>query len=175
MLLGQPEKRAARVTLDRKAPMAALIMAGMILLMVLDVIPGVAAVLLAAVFMVLTGCLRNMEEAYTSINWASVVLIAAMIPMSTAFDKTGITAAISGFLLHGLGNIGPQGLLAMVYFVTSLTTMFISNTATAVLSPPSPWMPPCVWVSVPILSFSPWPFRPACVSPRPSPHRPTRW
>ena len=104
--------------------------------MVLDVIPGVAAVLLAAVFMVLTGCLRNMEEAYTSINWASVVLIAAMIPMSTAFDKTGITAAISGFLLHGLGDIGPQGLLAMVYFVTSLTTMFISNTATAVLFAP---------------------------------------
>ena len=136
VLLGQPEKRAARVTLDRKAPMAALIMAGMILLMVLDVIPGVAAVLLAAVFMVLTGCLRNMEEAYTSINWASVVLIAAMIPMSTAFDKTGITAAISGFLLHGLGDIGPQGLLAMVYFVTSLTTMFISNTATAVLFAP---------------------------------------
>lgn len=77
-----------------------------------------------------------LEEAYTSINWASVVLIAAMIPMSTAFDKTGITAAISGFLLHGLGDIGPQGLLAMVYFVTSLTTMFISNTATAVLFAP---------------------------------------
>ena len=96
----------------------------------------VAAVLLAAVFMVLTGCLRNMEEAYTSIYWASVVLIAAMIPMSTAFDKTGITAAISGFLLHGLGDIGPQGLLAMVYFVTSLTTMFISNTVTAVLMAP---------------------------------------
>ncbi len=136
VLLGQPEKRAARVTLDKKAPVAALIMAGMILLMVLDVVPGVAAVLTAAVLMVLTGCLRNMEEAYTSINWSSIVLIASMIPMSIAFDKTGITAAISGFLLHGLGDIGPQGLLAMVYFATSLTTMFISNTATAVLFAP---------------------------------------
>ncbi len=136
VLLGQPEKRAARVTLDRKAPVAALIMAGMILLMVLDVVPGVAAVLLASVLMVLTGCLRNMEEAYTSINWSSVVLIAAMIPMSVAFDKTGITAAISGFLLHGLGDVGPHGLLAAVYFATSLTTMFISNTATAVLFAP---------------------------------------
>lgn len=136
VLVGEPEKQAARVTLDRKAPIAALIMTGMITVMVFDLVPAVAAVLSAAVLMVLTGCLRNMEEAYTSINWSSIVLIAAMIPMSIAFDKTGITNAISGFLLHGLGDIGPRGLLAAVYFATSLMTMFLSNTATAVLFAP---------------------------------------
>ncbi len=136
VVVGQPEKMAARITLDRKAPVAALIMVAMITVMVLDIIPSVGAVLAAAILIVLTGCLRNMEEAYASINWSSIVLIGAMIPMSTAFDKTGITAAISEFLLHGIGDTGPLGLLAMVYFATSLMTMFISNTATAVLFAP---------------------------------------
>lgn len=136
VLVGQPEKEAARVTLDRKAPLAALIMAGMIAVMVFDLVPAVVAVMSAAAIMVLTGCLRNMEEAYAGINWGSVVLIAAMIPMATAFGKTGITDSISGFLLHGLGDIGPRGLLIAVYFATSLMTVFLSNTATAVLFAP---------------------------------------
>lgn len=136
VLVGQPGKRLAKVTLDSKAPLAAIIMLAMVIVMVLDIIPSVAAVLVAAVLMVVTGCLRNMEEAYSSINWSSVVLIASMIPMSVAFDKTGITAAISGFLLDGFGDVGPRGLLAIVYFATSLVTMFLSNTATAVLFTP---------------------------------------
>lgn len=136
VLVGQPEKEAAKVTLDKKAPVAAAIMVAMIIVMVLDIIPSVAAVLIAGILMVATGCLRNMEEAYNSINWSSIVLIAAMIPMSVAFDKTGITASISDFLLNGLGNIGPHGLLAVIYFATSLITMFLSNTATAVLFAP---------------------------------------
>ncbi len=135
VLVGQPEKQAAKVTLDRKAPVAGAIMAAMIVVMVFDLMPTVAAVLCAAVLMVLTGCLRNMEEAYASINWSSIVLIASMIPMSTAFDKTGITASISEFLL-GIGGMGPRGLLAVIYFATSVMTMFISNTATAVLFAP---------------------------------------
>ena len=136
VLVGQPGKRLAKVTLDSKAPLAACIMLAMVTVMVLEIIPSVAAVLVAAVLMVITGCLRNMEEAYSSINWSSVVLIASMIPMSVAFEKTGITAEISGFLLNGFGDVGPRGLLAIIYFATSLVTMFLSNTATAVLFTP---------------------------------------
>ena len=136
VLVGQPDKRMAKVTLDAKAPVAAAIMVAMVAVMVFEIIPAVAAVLVAAVLMVLTGCLRNMEEAYSSISWSSVVLIASMIPMSVAFDKTGITDSISSFLLNGFGDVGPRGLLAIVYFSTSLVTMFLSNTATAVLFTP---------------------------------------
>lgn len=136
ILVGQPEKEAAKVTLDRKAPLAAIIMLAMIAVMVLDVVDSVTAVLAAAVVMVITGCLRNMEEAYNSINWNSVVLLAAMIPMATAFNKTGITEAISGGLLGSVGNMGPHMLLAVIYLCTSLLTMFLSNTATAVLFAP---------------------------------------
>lgn len=136
VLVGQPEKEARKVTLDKKAPLAAAIMLAMIVVMVLDIVPGVTAVLCAAVLMVITGCLRNMEEAYESINWNSIVLIGAMIPMATAFTKTGVTQAISNFLLTGLGDIGPRGLLIAIYAATSVLTMFLSNTATAVLFTP---------------------------------------
>ncbi len=135
VLVGQPEKEAAKVTLDRKAPIAAAIMVAMIVVMVLDVIPAVAAILLAALLMVVTGCLRNMEEAYNSINWSSIVLIGSMIPMATAFEKTGVTEVISDWML-GFGNIGPHGLLILVYGCTSLLTLILSNTATAVLFAP---------------------------------------
>lgn len=135
VLVGQPEKEAAKVTLDKKAPVAAAIMLAMIAVMVLEIIPSVAAVLSAAVLMVATRCVRNMEEAYGSIKWSSIVLIGAMIPMATAFQKTGVTAIISDWML-GMGNIGPHGVLMMVYACTSMLTMVLSNTATAVLFAP---------------------------------------
>ena len=86
--------------------------------------------------MVLTGCFRNVEDAYKTINWESIVLIAAMLPMSLALEKTGASTLVSNSLVDGLGGYGPYVLLAGVYFTTSLLTMFISNTATAVLLAP---------------------------------------
>ena len=64
------------------------------------------------------------------------VLIAAMMPMSTALEKTGASALVSQGLVDSLGSMGPTALLAGIYFTTSLMTMFISNTATAVLMAP---------------------------------------
>ncbi len=136
VLVGQPLKEAAKVTLDQKAPIAAGIMTLMVVAMVFEILPSVIAIMLAAVLMVVTGCLRNIEEAYSSINWESVVLIAAMLPMATAFQNTGVDVLISGGLVNQLGDMGPYALLAGIYFCTSLLTMFISNTATAVLFTP---------------------------------------
>lgn len=136
VLVGQPLKEAAKVTLDYKAPLAAIIMLLMVVAMVTNIVAPVIAVLLAAVFMVVTGCLRNMEEAYNTINWESIVLIAAMMPMAIAFEETGAATMISGSLVSGFGQYGPYALLAGVYFGTSVLTMFISNTATAVLFAP---------------------------------------
>jgi len=136
VVVGQPAKEAAKVTLDSKAPLAAAIMLAMVAVMVLNIVPAVAAVLTAAVLMVVTGCLRNMEEAYGSINWNSIVLIGAMIPMATAFEKTGVTKFISDSLLNGMGDVGPYMVLAAIYGGASLLTLFMSNTATAVLFTP---------------------------------------
>lgn len=136
VLVGQPLKEASKVTLNQKAPIAATIMILMVIAMIFEIVPSVIAIMLAAVAMVVTGCLRNMEEAYDSINWESVVLIGAMLPMATAFQNTGVDTLISGGLVNKLGDMGPYALMAGIYFCTSLLTMFISNTATAVLFTP---------------------------------------
>ena len=92
--------------------------------------------MIAGILMVLTGCFRNVEAAYKTINWESIVLIAAMLPMSLALEKTGASEYISNSLVSELGTYGPLALMAGIYFTTSLMTMFISNTATAVLLAP---------------------------------------
>ncbi len=138
IVMGRPLEEAAKVTLDYKAPVAAAIMLAMIAVMVFDFIPiaPVTAVILAGLLMVLTGCFRNVEAAYKTINWESIVLIAAMMPMSTALQKTGVSQWISQSLVTTLGDYNPMVLLAAIYFTTSFLTMFISNTATAVLMAP---------------------------------------
>lgn len=136
VVLGQPLAEAAKVTLDYKAPLAGAIMIAMIVSLVFDLVPSVVSVLIAAVLMVLCGCFRNVEDAYRKINWESVVLIGAMMPMSFALEKTGASQLVSSTLVDSLGAMGPLALLAGVYFTTSLMTMFISNTATAVLLAP---------------------------------------
>lgn len=138
VVLGQPLETARRVTLDYKAPLAALIMLAMVVTMAVDAIPiaPVTAVMLAAVLMILTGCIRNVEEAYRSINWESIILFGAMLPMSTALEKTGASTVISQGLVNAVGGGSPHLLLAAIYLVTSLLTFFISNTVTAVLMAP---------------------------------------
>ena len=138
VVLGEPLEAASKVTLDHKAPVAAVIMIAMIVMMVVEGIPvaPVTSVLLAAVLMVITGCVRSVEAAYKTINWQTIVLFAAMLPMSTALEKTGVSEMISNGIVTGLGGSGPLLLLAGIYAATSVMTIFISNTVTAVLMAP---------------------------------------
>lgn len=154
VLIGEPQAQAASVTLDYKAPIAAVIMLLMIIMMVFDSIPvaPVTAVIIAALLMVLTGCFRNVDAVYKTISWESIVLIGAMMPMSLALEKTGTSALISTSLVQSLGAYGPMALMAGIYFTTSLMTMFISNTATAVL------LAPIAIQSATQLGISPTPF-----------------
>ena len=153
VVIGQPLEEASRVTLDYKAPIAALIMLAMIGMMVFDFIPiaPVTAVMIAGLLMVITGCIRSVEAAYKTINWESIVLIAAMLPMSVALEKTGASALVARLLADHLGQASPYALLAGIYFTTSFLTMFISNTATAVL------MSPIAIASAASIGVSPYP------------------
>ncbi|MBR1596032.1 MAG: anion permease, partial [Phocaeicola sp.] len=154
VVLGQPLAEAAKVTLDYKAPLAAAIMVLMVVMMVFDFIPvePVTAVLIASMLMILTRCFRNVEAAYKTINWESIFLIGGLMPMSLALEKTGVSELISGSLVSGLGSFGPYALLAGIYFTTSFMTLFISNTATAVL------MAPIAMSSATALGLNPVPF-----------------
>ena len=95
VVIGQPLAEAAKVTLDYKASPAAAIMVAMIVALIFEFVPPVIAVLCAAMLTILSGCFRNVEDAYKKINWESVVLIAAMMPMSFALEKTGISSLVS--------------------------------------------------------------------------------
>ena len=152
VVVGQPSIEASKVPLTSKAPIAAIIMIAMVVAMVINIVPPVIAVMLAALAMILTGCFRNVEAAYKTINWESIVLFAAMIPMATAMEKTGASQMISGSIVGGLDSYGPYAVMAGIYLATSFLTMFISNTATAVL------FAPIALQSALSMGVSPYPF-----------------
>lgn len=135
VVIGQPPETAAPRLSARRAPIALAIMLGMLLLITFEWTPMVIAVLLAATAMVLTRCV-SMEEGYRAINWESVVLIAGMLPMATALDKTGGMQAIANGLTATLGGFGPVALIAGLFVLTAIFSQFISNTATTVLMAP---------------------------------------
>lgn len=112
---------------------AGMILLAMIVLMVLEVFPAAITVVIAAALMLLTRCIRHTDHAYRSVNWHTVLLIACMLPMATALEKTGGIGFISDGLISGLGAMGPIAVMAGLYVITSIFSQFISNTATAVL------------------------------------------
>lgn len=136
VVIGQPTEHASMAAANGKAPIAGGIMLLMITAMILELLPVAVIVLLAAVLMVITGCLRNMDDAYQSINWESIVLIASMLPLATALEKTGGMILLSEGIIDLLGGYGAIGVFIGIYFLTNLFGQFISNTATAVLFAP---------------------------------------
>jgi di/tricarboxylate transporter len=143
--LRQESRDLVMVTEPRAAPEAPLagpkplfalgVTAGMLVLMTFSLVPNVVAVLLAAVAMVLFRCLPAVD-AYRGINWESVILIAAILPMATALEKTGVMRLAVAGLVDGLGAAGPHVVLAVFFLLTSAFSQVISNTATAVLIAP---------------------------------------
>lgn len=136
VVVGSPEALSRQVVeLTPRSAFAVLALAAMVVMMATGIVPTVIAAFITAVAMVLAGCL-NVEQAYRSIGWQSVVLIAAMIPMSTALEVTGGTQLIAGVLVETLGAMGPLVVLAGVFLVTTAFGQAISNTATAILIAP---------------------------------------
>ncbi len=119
----------------QKAPQALLIMVLMLVAMATGTLPALAAVLTAALAMVITGCV-SMEEAYKSLNGPSLILIACMLPLALAMEKTGAALLVVQHLVSSFGGSGPMALGAALFIFTSVFSQFISNTATTVLVAP---------------------------------------
>jgi di/tricarboxylate transporter len=133
VVLGDVED--GRVMRTRKAPVAG----GIVLLMLVPVVAGwlpiAAAALLAGVLMVLTGCL-TMDEAYQSIEWKAVFLVAGTLPLGIAMQLTGTAEFLAGLMIDAVGGLGPLALLAGFYILTNLLTQFMSNAASTVVIAP---------------------------------------
>jgi di/tricarboxylate transporter len=134
IVVGEPGELREK-PLSRRSPWVLGILLAMLALMTFGLVANVAAVLLAAVAMVAVGAL-GMDAAYRHINWESVVLIAAILPLATALEKTGGLELIVTGLLAGLDGAGPRLLLLVLFALTSLLSQLISNTATTVLVAP---------------------------------------
>jgi len=120
----------------RKAFTAISITVVMIVFLILNFIPPVLTVLMAALLMIGTRCL-SMEDAYLSISWSTVILIAAMLPFAAALEKTGGVEFIATKVLDIFGNSSPYMLMTGIFLVTVLIGSFLSNPATAVILAPT--------------------------------------
>ena len=135
IVLSLPKDAKNAVPMASHAPVAFAVLVGMVALLLLDVIPMVATILLAALALVATRCL-TMERVYESISWSTLVLVAGLLPVGLALEKTGAMELIAEGLLSSVAGLGAYGALSVVFFVTAGLSMFLSNTATAVLVAP---------------------------------------
>jgi di/tricarboxylate transporter len=119
----------------KKAPVA---IGAMILVLGLVTIGGfhvATAMVIGSLVMVLSGSL-TMDEAYQSIEWRSIFLIAGMLPLGTAMASTGTARYLADSVVNLVGDMGPLAVLAGIYILAGLVTEPMSNAAAAVLIVP---------------------------------------
>jgi len=119
----------------RRAPLAALIMLGVVVSVMAGHAPIAVAAVVGGSIMVLTGCL-NMEQAYRAIDWRAIFLIAGMLPLGTAMQETGAAAYLAAQVMDILGDAGPWAVIGGLYVVTATATMIIPTAALVVLMSP---------------------------------------
>ncbi len=135
VVLNTPPELEEVPTHGDRAPVALGILGAMLVFMTTGWLDSLSAVLLAALAMVLTGCV-NLKEAYGSLNATSLILIAGMLPMALAMERSGALDYLVTHLVSLIGNSSPLVLCACLFLVTSVLSQFISNTATTVLVAP---------------------------------------
>ncbi|WP_018476380.1 SLC13 family permease [Pontibacter roseus] len=95
----------------------------------------VLSALIGVLLLVLFKCIR-LDEVYKAIEWKVIFMLAGVLSMGTALEKTGAASLLSGFLVNSIGEYGPHVLLSAFFFITFMTTNFMSNNATAALLAP---------------------------------------
>lgn len=152
VICGSPEGMAKTVTnLTYKSYIALFALILMIVFLVFKIVPGAIAALISAGIVLISGCVP-IAKAYKGISWISVVMIAAMIPMGIALQKTGTAELIANGLVDTLGTMHPVVLLGGVFLLTTSFSQVINNSATAVL------MAPIVIIAANTLNISAAPF-----------------
>jgi di/tricarboxylate transporter len=133
LVVNSPEiVRRQAVPLGSGAMQAIVILLGMVVLLATGLVPPAVAGLLAAGALVLSHVL-TVDQAYRSIDWTTVILIAAMMPLSTAMIETGAAQLMAEALVSRVGDAGPHALLAGLFLLTAVLGQLISNTATALI------------------------------------------
>ena len=132
LLLDMPPLETRRT---EKAPVAVAILLGVLAVVAVGWLHVSAAMFIGALLMVMSGTL-SMDEAYRSIDWKSVFLIAGMLPLGLAMQSTGTAQLLADQIVALVGDWGPLAVMMGIYLVTGLLTEVISNAAAAVLAVP---------------------------------------
>jgi len=111
------------------------ILAVMVVLLATGIVPPAIAGVLAAGAVLLSG-IQNVDQVYRAINWTTVILMGAMMPLSTAMQQTGAAELLAGGLVNLLGEASPRMLLAGLFILCAVMGQIISNTATALIVTP---------------------------------------
>lgn len=151
LVLSLPAEVDEMTPAAQKAPHALACLALMVLLMVTNVVPAVIAVLITCLLLGACRCV-DLASAYKAISWPSIMLIVGMLPFAQALQQTGGIDLLVSNWLGFMGSASYQLLLAAVFVLTTLLSLFISNTATAVL------MAPVAISLATALNASPYPF-----------------
>ncbi len=97
--------------------------------------PIALSALVGVVMLIVFRCLR-MDEVYKAIDWKVIFMLAGVLSMGAALEKTGAAKLLADYLIVGVGDYGPHALLSVFFFITFMTTNFMSNNATAALLAP---------------------------------------
>src|SRR5262245_50828563 len=124
--------RRQAVPMGAGAKQAIAVLLAMVILLATGVVPPAVAGLGAACAAVLLGLL-SVDQAYRAINWTTVILVGAMMPLSTAMSQSGAAARMADALVAVVGSAGPYALLAGLFLLTAVLGQLISNTATALI------------------------------------------
>jgi len=122
-------------TKDEKQYLAGAIMVGVILLATMKILPIMVSALLGCVLMLVSGCLR-MQEAYRKLEWNVYFLLAGILPLGIALEKTGASDLLADQFTTLLGSFSPELLICVLYFIITCFSSVISNNATAILFAP---------------------------------------
>ncbi len=133
LVVDSPELvRRQAVPMGRGAKQAIGVLVAMVVLLITGLVPPAVAGLLAAGALIILGVL-TVEQSYRSINWTTVIMIAAMMPLSTAMYQSGAATMLGEGLVRTVGDAGPFALLAGLFLLTGILGQLISNTATALI------------------------------------------
>ncbi|MBC5994157.1 SLC13 family permease [Pontibacter cellulosilyticus] len=109
------------------------------ILVVATAATGVTSIVLSAltgvVLLILFKCIR-IDEVYKAIDWKVIFMLAGVLSMGAALEKTGAAKLLADYLIFGVGEYGPHALLSVIFFITFMATNFMSNNATAALLAP---------------------------------------
>jgi di/tricarboxylate transporter len=124
--------RRQAVPLGDGAKRAIAVLGAMVLLLATGLVPPAVAGLAAVFALVLSGVMTT-DASYRSIDWTTVILVAAMMPLSNAMESTGAARLMAEGLVALVGDSGPRLLLAGVFILAAILGQLISNTATALI------------------------------------------